>query len=203
MTNRSLCTRCGYVINTCLCAALQQPITNQCRILILRDTSEVSNVKNTAHLLKLGLARLDIIDGDAPPHFAAALQQLDPTTTALLYPGTQAQLLPQTPKEAIAKFSTLVVLDGTWKKAYKLFQQLPELKRFSQVSFATVPASQYVIRKAEQSYSLSTLEAVALYLHYTEALDPKPLYQLLSALIEQQTQYMPADVKRRYLGENI
>jgi DTW domain-containing protein YfiP len=96
---------------------------------------------------------------------------------------------------------TLVVLDGTWKKVHKMLMLNPWLMSLPHVSFSDLPKNQYHIRKAEQAFSLSTLEATAHFLHLYEAISPEPLYRALAGMIEQQTRLMPADVKQRYLRD--
>lgn len=197
--SRAVCTQCQFSVTTCLCDHLVS-IKNSLKIIILQHPSEKKITKNTAKLLKLCLNQCTIIQGECESDFSV-LSTLPIATTALLYPQHDALLLdqisPQT-NQFKAQLTHLIVLDGTWKKAFKILQLTPVLKTFKKVSFASIPTNRYHIRKAPRTDSLSTLEAVAHSLMLIEQLDPNPLYQVLEALNNKQTQFMPEHVKDRY-----
>ncbi|WP_404340335.1 tRNA-uridine aminocarboxypropyltransferase [Pseudoalteromonas mariniglutinosa] len=196
---RQQCNHCGFSLKTCLCDAISI-VNNRIKIIILRHPSEQKNSKNTAHLLTLGLKSYALYNGESTHDFAV-IDTLPIATTALLYPDEQAMLLDN---DAIqtdfskAPLTHLVVIDGTWKKAYKIRQLTPSLANFRCLSFAQLPENKYSIRKAPRADSLSTLEAVAHSLYLLEQADVQPLYTLLAALVDKQTSYMPSNVKARY-----
>ncbi|MCG9708611.1 DTW domain-containing protein [Pseudoalteromonas sp. Isolate3] len=169
--------------------------------MILRHPNEEKITKNTANLLNLGLENCQIIAGESERDFLQ-LATLPKATTAVLYPADDALNLDEHTATTDAfkqSLTHLIVIDGTWKKAYKMLQLTPSLHAFEAVSFKQVPQNKYVIRKAPRADSLSTLEAVAHSLKLIEGLDVTPLYRLLAALVDKQTQHMPANVKARYL----
>lgn len=197
---RELCSHCGFSTKTCLCDSINI-INNRLKIIILRHPSEEKITKNTAHLLNLGLANCQIIAGESEQDFVS-LQTLPKSSTAVLYPSHDAWCLDEQSSEVnIFKqtLTNLIVIDGTWKKAFKMRQLTPSLQQFKTVSFKQLPQNQYLIRKAPREDSLSTLEAVAHSLHLIEQLDVTPLYKLLAALVDKQTKHMPEDVRARYL----
>jgi DTW domain-containing protein YfiP len=53
----------------------------------------------------------------------------------------------------------LVVLDGTWRKSRKMLHLNPLLQQLPRLALHKPPAPHYLIRKAQQSHQLSTLEA--------------------------------------------
>jgi DTW domain-containing protein len=53
----------------------------------------------------------------------------------------------------------LVVLDGTWRKSRKMLHLNPLLQQLPRLTLHNPPAPRYLIRKAQQSHQLSTLEA--------------------------------------------
>jgi DTW domain-containing protein YfiP len=149
--------------------------------------------------LALSLTRCKIIIGENNQDFAC-LQKLPLSSTVLLYPNEDAiELDVVNDSENVRPITHLIVLDGTWNKAFKILQLTPLLQQFKTVSFRQIPTNRYTIRKAPRADSLSTLEAVAHSLSLIEALNPAPLYDLLDELITKQTQHMPAHVKARYL----
>lgn len=169
-------------------------------MVILQHPSEEKIAKNTAKLLNLSLTDCKIIKGENNKDFAM-LNSLPVESTVLLYPNEHATNLDDTnPKPALSKITHLIVIDGTWKKAYKILQLTPLLTKFKTVSFKQLPQNRYAIRKAPRADSLSTLEAVAHSLLLIEQQNPAPLYNLLDELIQKQTQHMPEHVKARYLS---
>ncbi|WP_096739713.1 tRNA-uridine aminocarboxypropyltransferase [Pseudoalteromonas atlantica] len=196
---RQVCERCLFTPSTCICGAIKR-LTNKVSVVILQHPSEEKIAKNTAKLLNLSLTDCKIIKGENNTDFAI-LNSLPVKSTVLLYPNEHATYLDDTnPNPALNNITHLVVIDGTWKKAYKILQQTPLLTKFKTVSFKQLPQNRYAIRKAPRADSLSTLEAVAHSLLLIEQLNPAPLYNLLDELIQKQTQHMPEHVKARYLS---
>ncbi|KAA8601491.1 tRNA-uridine aminocarboxypropyltransferase [Pseudoalteromonas agarivorans] len=196
---RQVCERCLFTPSTCICGAIKR-LTNKVSVVILQHPSEEKIAKNTAKLLNLSLTDCKIIKGENNTDFAM-LNSLPLDSTVLLYPNEHATYLDDTnPKPALSNITHLIVIDGTWKKAYKILQLTPLLTKFKTVSFKQLPQNRYAIRKAPRADSLSTLEAVAHSLLLIEQLNPAPLYNLLDELIQKQTQHMPEHVKARYLN---
>ncbi|MDQ2043748.1 DTW domain-containing protein [Pseudoalteromonas sp. 20-92] len=195
---RTLCTHCNFALNTCICDAITN-INNKVTVIILQHPSEEKTAKNTAKLLNLCLTDCQIIKGENNDDFAI-LKTLPISSTVLLYPNENAINLDDNAEQPSVKNIThLIVVDGTWKKAYKILQLTTLLNQFKTVSFKQLPKNRYAIRKAPRADSLSTLEAVAHSLFLIEQLNPAPLYNTLNELIQKQTQHMPEHVKARYL----
>ncbi|WP_076923903.1 tRNA-uridine aminocarboxypropyltransferase [Pseudoalteromonas sp. EB27] len=195
---RTLCNHCNFALNTCICSATTN-INNKVTVIILQHPSEEKIAKNTAKLLNLCLTDCQIIKGENNDDFSI-LKTLPISSTVLLYPSENAINLDDSVEQpSIKKITHLIVVDGTWKKAYKILQLTPLLNQFKTVSFKKLPKNRYAIRKAPRVDSLSTLEAVAHSLFLIEQLNPAPLYNVLDELIQKQTQHMPDHVKARYL----
>jgi len=200
--SRLVCNRCQYSQQTCVCDAINI-INNNLKIIILQHPNEVKASKNTAHLVKLTLANCEIHIGEQDDDFVF-LNSLPSESTAILYPSENAVLL-DNDKTSNVQFATtslkqLIVIDGTWKKAFKIMQLTKGLKRFKHISFKQLPQNRYIIRKAPRADSLSTLEAVAYSLQLLDHEPIAPLYNLLNTFIEKQTQFMPEHVKARYVA---
>ena len=195
---RTLCNHCNFALNTCICSATTN-INNKVTVIILQHPSEEKIAKNTAKLLNLCLTDCQIIKGENNDDFAI-LKTLPISSTVLLYPNENAINLDDSVEQlSIKNITHLIVVDGTWKKAYKILQLTTLLNQFKTVSFKQLPKNRYAIRKAPRADSLSTLEAVAHSLFLIEQLNPAPLYNVLDELIQKQTQHMPEHVKARYL----
>lgn len=192
--SRSLCEKCQFVLADCICNQLQS-VNNKIHVVVLQHRSEENNAKNTIRLAKLLYKRITVLTGENSDDFSE-LNSLPLATTALLYPGEDAETLDNTSTDL--NLTHLVVLDGTWKKANKLFFTIDILKQLRQVSFAQLPDNRYHLRKANRSDSLSSLEAIAYALFCAEALPMAPAYSALDAMMENQFKYMPAEVRARY-----
>lgn len=199
--NRTICPRCGFPQSVCLCAAIR-PMTSRHRLIILQHPSEAAHAKNSARLIPLCLPDTRIWPGESEADFAELIAQLaaDPRPAYLLYPAEPAQAVE--PLSAQGRFprSNLILLDGTWRKAYRTYQLNPWLQKLPKLTFAAPPPSRYQIRKARQPGSLSTLEAAAWCLHHLEKIDVSPLLELFHARINGQISRMPDTVQARYQG---
>ncbi|MBH9578241.1 tRNA-uridine aminocarboxypropyltransferase [Inhella proteolytica] len=171
---RSRCARCLRA--RCLCALLPEaPLAHQVELVILQHPLEQHEVKGTARLLALALARCELRVGEQfsqPPN-------PEGRTEALLYPGEPAAAPPGTAPQHLR----LYVLDGTWRKSRLLLHRHPWLAALPRVNLAAAAPSAYTVRKAHAAHQLSTLEACAAALQQLEGLDPAPLLQLQARLL--------------------
>jgi DTW domain-containing protein YfiP len=161
--------------------------------------------KGTARLLKLAIPSVTIYHGEDAKDFFPVMQKLQQASNsgqsvALLYPSEKATPIfdyhQRLPKDNL--LDHLVVIDGTWRKAFKIYQQNRWLDNYSSIKLSDTHDSKYVIRKTADNQSRSTLEAVAETLNILSGTDTSPLYALFNGMIEQQMQNMPAAVKIRY-----
>ena len=111
-------------------------------------------------------------------------QVFDAYQAILLYPSAQANTLNprlieqiQTQGQACdnnqvnSKPLCLIILDGTWKKAYRMFMLSENLQQLPQISLPDylADAGQYLIRKVARKNALSSLEASCYALALLEA----------------------------------
>ncbi|MDX1280691.1 tRNA-uridine aminocarboxypropyltransferase [Shewanella colwelliana] len=197
--SRPNCPQCLYAANACLCAKLRR-MSTEVEVIVLQDPTEVNHAKNSVKLMRSVLPNLQVVVGETAADFSALREQLASTNKAifLLYPSEQSQSLSaQTTSDKVI----LLLLDGTWRKAYKLLQLNPWLLDYPAVHLDLTEASHYTIRKAKREDSLSTLEATAMAIKAVEpSTDVAPLTDALAALVEQRLQAMPASVRARYKG---
>lgn len=199
MTQRDYCAHCQYPQKTCICTAIA-PLNNRCAIDILQHPHEQKAAKNTARLVALCAQKTRIWVGEQPDDFTTLRQTLENSnaqnsryTPVIVYPNNHSQSLSQwiqkintdthfkrdtTASRTLLRF---IFLDGTWKKAYKLWQVNPWLHQYPSVHL-THETCEYTIRKAPKTGCLSTLEAVALCLKNYEAIDTQPLYDCFYAM---------------------
>jgi DTW domain-containing protein YfiP len=155
---RPRCATCGLPASTCVCA-LVTPVRNEVEVLVLQHPDEAREAKNSARLLRLGLARCRVVVGESfEPATLAALLGGDVSTAALLYPADTAGGMPAAGEAARPR--RLVLLDGTWRKSLKMLHANPLLQSLPRWPLAPdAPARYRALRKARLHDQLSTLEA--------------------------------------------
>lgn len=157
---RPTCLHCRRPARLCVCRFIV-PVANRTRIYVLQHPRERSHPFGTVRLLRLALARFDL-------EVAARDAQLKVgPKPALLYPTPDARALEDL--DAISRPDTLVVLDGTWPQARKLYRDNPRLQSLPKVRLDPERPGRYRIRRAPRAHQLSTVEAVAAAL---DRLDP-------------------------------
>lgn len=202
---RKVCAHCHRPEKVCICGFVE-PISNQVEVGILQHPSEVKQVKGTAFLTHLCLSNSRFWVGESLadlPELQAWLQTS--SEIYLLYPDTEgfqeevvsslhlANFIKAEDNKTLLK---ILVLDGTWRKTYKMMQLNPELQRLKRVSIAPSAASNYIIRKQKNEQSLSTLEAIAQLMADVEnnAIKYQPLLKAFTAMQQQQLQFIkPTD----------
>ncbi|MBU2870887.1 tRNA-uridine aminocarboxypropyltransferase [Colwellia sp. E2M01] len=176
--SRKLCDTCQRPDKACICQ-FTIPIANKTHVVVLQHPSEVSQVKGTIALLAKSLSSCQIIIGEDFSDDRALQQIIEQYDTLLLYPSEQAQiidaslinLLKEKTKKPAAKPPCLLILDGTWKKAYRMFMLSSNLQQLPQVCLPEeiANAGQYLIRKVAKKNALSSLEAACYALALLES----------------------------------
>ncbi|KAJ5074261.1 dtw domain-containing protein [Anaeramoeba ignava] len=170
---RIICEKCERPFpDHCICSSFpENPIEIQTEVIILQHPKE-TRVFRTVPIIerclgsKCTVYRGRKFEEDLYPLLHKQLQ--DPSTF-LLYPTKEAKnaefIIKN--KETETQVKRLVVLDGTWIHAKKLFNWNPKLGTISHVKISSVPNSTY-LRKQTQKGNLSTVEAVAFALGILE-----------------------------------
>ncbi len=175
-----MCPKCHYPQVTCVCSTIK-PFSISTQIHILQHPSEVSKAKNTARLCQLCLPATQLWIGENADDFKDVKRLLETgnSTVLVLYPTSSAINIEHVDMSVLdAERIALVLVDGTWKKAYKMWQLNPWLYQFTTVKLAD-RTSAYHIRKAPHPNALSTLEALSYSL---QAIEPKaPVNTLFDA----------------------
>ncbi|WOX46809.1 tRNA-uridine aminocarboxypropyltransferase [Aeromonas sp. XH] len=159
------CTRCTRALKACLCEYVRQ-VPHHAPLHILQHPTEVGHPKGTAALLaaSLGHARIHVgedFEGDEGLNALLA----DPDAQCyLLWPDDEA-LTPLQARAHLARragqgkaSAHFILLDGTWRKAYRMLHRNPALLGLPRITLGTI-AGQYSIRKSPFPGALSTLEA--------------------------------------------
>ena len=160
---RPICQRCRRPQRVCYCDRLTQ-IDSQTHVVFIQHPLEARVGISTCRMAHLSLPNSELhvaLNAEDVPALVATLQQ---PGTALLFPADDA-----TDVEALqTRPRTLVVVDGTWDNAKKLFLRSPLLKALPRIGFVPPAPGNYRIRKEPADHCLSTIEAVAQVLEKLE-----------------------------------
>jgi DTW domain-containing protein YfiP len=158
LVSREMCWECRRPARVCYCAAVQ-PIETQTRVVILQHPRESDVPINTARIAELALSSSTLHVGlDFSRDSALGKALSDPAAPpVLLYPSADAKDLA---REAPPGPVTLVVIDGTWWQASKLFKLNPFLHTLPRYALAPSEESRYRIRREPAAHCLSTIEAL-------------------------------------------
>ncbi|WP_022941032.1 tRNA-uridine aminocarboxypropyltransferase [Psychromonas hadalis] len=199
MVKRAFCVNCFKASSACICATIKS-INNVHLLHILQDPSEEKKAIGTARILKLSLKRVKLTVGTLFDE-----QDFDVNNSYLLFPNEEA--LPAerlTDEVMINKKSTFILLDGSWKKAYKLLMNNPFLQKLPKVSINVDIKSNYRLRKSPREDGLSTVEAGYYLLSQLENNSEKfnPLLESFEFMIDYQiSQIPPAIYQSHYLDK--
>ncbi len=198
--SRAMCAGCQRPQSVCLCehfVSLRAP----CRVLILQHSNEQKQALATVPLLQACLSPLTVLVGEDFSSCEEVARLLkNKNTCRVVYPSPGAQewnvttgqiKKPQT-KESI---DTLIILDGTWRKAKKIWLTNHWLHDLPCISLVGAGQSQYKIRSSNIEGGVSTIEAVVLALNYMTvngAFDP--LLSPFNAMIDLQIKKMGQEV---------
>ncbi|MGZ9899726.1 tRNA-uridine aminocarboxypropyltransferase [Shewanella gaetbuli] len=194
---RQYCNQCHFPQISCVCSAVA-PVRSKTEVIVMQHPSEVNHAKNSVRLMPLVLANMQIVVGETAADFTELRQYLAQANKPvyIIYPSETSQTVQQSGAQADA---IIVLLDGTWRKAYRILQLNPWLQQYPALHLEVEHASQYVIRKAKRADSLSTLEAAAFMLSSLDKqLDTSPLLNVFDAMVNLRLQAMPAAVRQRY-----
>ncbi|USD64466.1 DTW domain-containing protein [Vibrio sp. SCSIO 43136] len=198
MTSR-YCSQCGKAM--CICSLIT-PVENRLELIILQHPTEVGRAKGTAAILQLGLSHCKTFVGeDFSQHDELNQLLAEPDVTHwVLFPAEQANSLEQA--ATISGKLRVILLDGTWKKAYKMRQISINLRNLPCIALPEDLQGNYKIRKSPSDNALSTVEAGY---HLLEQLDtackPQPLLDAFEAMMEQQLAQIPPEVRKKHFGD--
>lgn len=189
------CPKCGVHRRICVCDQCL-PVTGAPKLWVLQHPDEQGQSKGTLRIAQACLPNLEVLVGESGEDFAPLWAQIDPDNTGVLFPGPSSLALEGS---QVALPKTWILIDGTWRKAKRIFLANPGLASLPGFHFQAPPKSRYRIRKAGGTGHLSTVEAIHQLLAVTHPrCDTQPLMGGLEALVDVQLAQMPDQVRRRY-----
>ena len=194
MAKRSICIKCKKAMDACICPFISF-INNDHFLHIFQDPSEEKKAIGTARILALSLNKVELTVGEL---FDETL--FDLANTYLVFPGEASFCAKDLRKKNKIKSDTsFILLDGSWKKAYKILMSNPWLQSLPKISFSCEIKSDYRIRKSSVANSLSTVEAAYHLLSELEENGQKfqPLLYCFNEMINFQISKMPAEIYKK------
>ena len=186
---RHYCQTCLRPKTACICQFVSK-VENRVRVLVLQHPSEVKQSKGTLTLLAHSLAHCQVIVGEDFSDNLELRQILAhyQERVFLLYPSENAEALPGTGElaEGLEEYC-LILLDATWKKAYRMFMLSKPLHTITHCRLPEGIQGQYVILTTKKAHALSTLEACCYALGALEKAEQK--YTGLLAAFNQFNQF--------------
>ncbi len=176
MSKRKKCSNCQRPDGFCVCHAIR-PLTLSNKVTILQDTKEASHPFATAKFASLASKEIELITSDKITNeFISATIE---SGAFLLFKNEDSK--PISIKEIPSK--NFVVLDGTWKKARKIYHTWPSLRELPcfhlEVDMETIYQT---IRKSCGETHLSTLEAIGITLQIIDEINSEQFQEFIEPL---------------------
>lgn len=153
------CLQCLKTKKACICEWIT-PISTEVELIILQHPTEAKRPLGTAKILSLSLANCRIFMGENFTEHTELNQLLtddDYQHQVLFLDGTSQAI--SSSLNHVEKKQRVIILDGTWKKAYKMWQLSTNLHSLPKVHLDTELSGNYRVRKAPKDNALSTAEA--------------------------------------------
>ncbi|MCZ4371345.1 DTW domain-containing protein [Vibrio diazotrophicus] len=192
------CSQCGKARKACICDNIVA-LDSQVELIILQHPTEEQRPMGTARILSLSLVNSRLLVGeDFREHGELNQLLVEPDVEHFVLYPSDVSLSAADVALPIEKKIRIILLDGTWKKAFKLWQINTQLHHLPCLHLPEDLKGNYRIRKAPSENALSTVEAG---FHVLSMMQPEkdfsPLLDAFEAMIDYQIQQMPAGVFER------
>ncbi|SIO96026.1 DTW domain protein [Vibrio spartinae] len=194
------CIQCQKAHKACLCSTIV-PLSSAIELIILQHPTEVRKPTGTASILTLSLENAVCLIGENFTQDDTLNALLNETDVAhfVLFPGEGSASINDIPLPSPSQRYRVILLDGTWKKAYKMWQLSTILHELPRLHLPGPLQSRYRIRKAPRDNCLSTVEAGYHVLsNWQPDQDFSPLLHSFEQMIQFQLAQMPPEVRQRY-----
>lgn len=192
------CSQCGKARKACICDNIVA-LDSQVELIILQHPTEEHRPMGTARILSLSLVNSRLLVGEDFREHGELNQLLaEPDVEHFVLYPSDVSLSAAGVALPIEKKIRIILLDGTWKKAFKMWQLNTQLHHLPCLHLPEDLKGNYRIRKAPSENALSTVEAG---FHVLSMMQPEkdfsPLLDAFEAMVDYQIQQMPAGVFER------
>ncbi|POB14723.1 tRNA-uridine aminocarboxypropyltransferase [Halobacteriovorax sp. DA5] len=182
MAKRNHCQKCQRPQGLCLCHTIEN-VTLKNKLIIFQDEKEALHPFNTARLAKLVAPDIELVSSENITE--ERIQEIRETRPFLLFKNENSIPL-NTENIHLLQSKNIVVLDGTWKKARKIYHTWPALSELPcyHLELDDQKTIYQSIRKSCGETHLSTLEAIAVTLEVLGEINEVQVKQFLAPLKE-------------------
>lgn len=202
-SSRAFCDNCDFLKSRCLCSTLKI-LPNSTHIIVLQHPSESKHPLNTVRIMKKSFQNFNLFTGENFSHNQTLNDLIinPENNVALLYPTDHSINISEF-SQVSKPITHLIVIDGTWRKAKKIFMLSTNLHFLSTIQLTQIEESHYKIRKAPRADALSTIEATIETLKYLEPhLNTTPAIDSFHKMIDLQIQKMGREIyQNNYLNK--
>lgn len=185
------CAKCLLASFACICKYQR---THECAldVILIMHRNEILKPTNSGRLISDTLGnKCHVYEWSRTEPDAELLALLsDPKRyCVILFPGDESRRqVCSRAQVALDKQLTLIVLDGTWRQARKMFRQSLWLKNFACVNLTEPQQSQYTLRNPLDESQLSTAQACAVALkQFNEVTTSELLHKYFAVFNENYT----------------
>lgn len=198
---REICSNCERPVRVCLCSVISK-VNCPFDVIILQHPKEVGVYNNTVKLLSLAVNNVEVFVGEIWGELGSlGVQATD--SCFLVFPGEDAITSSEQDLISSKMMSSepnikLILLDGTWRQAKRMFRENKWLDSIPKISFENGKyISNYIIRKEPVEGFLSTLEALVYSVREVNQDENwgEPLLALFSKMVENQLKFDPRKVR--------
>lgn len=161
---RQICQKCERPIKVCWCEYLPRPkisLKSGTSIIIIQHPSEKKRKIRTALMALHGLDNGDckIFVRRKVANTDTLCELLENSNSYVLYPTATSKQIELIANDHEKK--SLIILDGTWDEAKKIYSRSPILQRLPTIQLDIDKKSEYVVRTQPSEKCLSTIETIA------------------------------------------
>ena len=200
--SRAVCPRCERPIDYCYCSELTAEQAD-IDLVILQHPGETRHPMNTARIAELGINNCEIWVGEDFTQHQPLLNLIKEKQCYLLFPGPDAQDSIQALQQH--KPDVVFIIDGTWRKAKRIYHLNPHLQALPALSLNHDQLSDYRIRKAPDAASLSTVEAAVLLLRQASEKEDthQSLLDVFDRMVQMQIERMGKEVYQKNYAHRL
>lgn len=193
---RDYCLTCLKVKEACYCHKIQKQ-TNISNVIILQHPSETKHAINTAKIAELSYNYCSIFIGEDFSNHNELNSLIKERNCYLLFPSNKSLGIEQFTSSSPI---TLIVIDGTWKKAKKILYLSKNLQSLNMLQLSNNYSPRYKIRKGPGDGYLSTLEAITYALEQIDQDNFSSVFEAFDYMINFQIKKMGKTIfKQNYL----
>lgn len=157
----SNCSKCGLPIITCICGRIKE-VKTKAKFIILSSERELYRNTNTANLLKLTNPKsTEIVIWKRDEVSQKIFNYINSNIyrTYLIFPIINEEMKERKIQYSKSKkIPVFIIVDGTWKEAWKIIRKSDYLKKLPVISLDVKVSSKFSLRRGQAEGNLCTIE---------------------------------------------